>query len=140
MARAYWQCSCGTRNERIKQRCVNASCRKPRPKRRVPKHARTLRDDSYAVYEQISAAAHGVTDESCCVCGRPRHESMRHHRDHDHVTGLPRGIVCFQCNGLMPRLLTLERARLIVAYLERANGYYLSALPSGEKKPHKEQR
>lgn len=117
----YWSCAgCGTRNERIKQKCP---CGRSRPKARVPKHARTLRDDSYAVYEKVSAEAHGVTDESCCVCGRIRHESMRHHRDHDHVSGKPRGLACFQCNSLMPRLLTVERARLITAYLERADAY-----------------
>ena len=121
MPRTYWSCVCGERWPRTKQVCT---CGKRRPKRRVPKHARTLRDDSYAAYTQAAAAIHGVTDESCCVCGRPRHESMRHHREHDHVTGLPRGIVCFQCNKLMPRLLTVERARLIVAYLERVDAYY----------------
>ncbi len=127
----YWTCpKCGYRNPRTAQKCRGGRpramppfvCDGRRPKRRVPVHARTLRDDSYAVYATVAAEVHGVTDESCCVCGRPRHEAMRHHRDHDHVTGQPRGIVCFQCNSLMPRLLTLERARLIVAYLERAVG------------------
>jgi hypothetical protein len=116
-----WLCPCGTRNQRVKQKCAGEGCERRRPKRRVPKHTKTLRDDSYAVYVQVAGDVHGVTDESCCVCGRPRHESMRHHRDHDHVTGKPRGIVCFQCNQLMPRLLTLERARLVVAYLERVH-------------------
>jgi hypothetical protein len=130
MAAKYWTCSCGTRNERIKQRCPN--CARKRPKRRVPAHARTLRDDSYQSYGEVSEAIHGVTDESCCVCGRPRHELMHHHRDHDHVTGLPRGIVCFQCNGLMPRLLTLDRARLIVGYLERCEAFYGAPVASQE--------
>jgi hypothetical protein len=116
-----WLCPCGTRNERVKQKCTGEGCNRRRPKRRVPRHAKTLRDDSYAVYVQVAQDVHGVTDESCCVCGRPRHESMKHHRDHDHVNGQPRGIVCFQCNQLMPRLLTLERARLVVAYLERVH-------------------
>ncbi len=120
---SFWSCTCGERWPRTKQKCV---CGKRRPKRRVAKHARTLRDDSYDVYTRMAADAHGVTDESCCVCGRERHESMRHHRDHDHVSGLPRGIVCFQCNALMPRLLTLPRARLIVAYLERAEAFRVS--------------
>jgi ribosomal protein S26 len=120
MSRLYVMCQkCRVRNERLggRRKCIN--CGSALPKRRVAKHAKTLRDDSYAVYVQVARDVHGVTDESCCVCGRPRHESMKHHRDHDHVTGQPRGIVCFQCNQLMPRLLTVERARLILAYLER---------------------
>ena len=128
MPRSYWSCPCGNRNERVKQKC---ECGRKRPKRRVPKHARTLRDDPYTAYTQAAAAIHGVTDESCCVCGRPRHEAMRHHREHDHVTGLPRGLACFQCNKLMPRLLTVERARLIVAYLERVDAYYASEAVAG---------
>jgi len=121
----YWSCpACGMRNDRIKQKCANLTCRRSRPKPRVPAHAKTLRDDGYAVYVEVNRQIHGVTDESCAVCGRPKHESMRHHREHDHVTGKPRGLVCFQCNALMPRLLTLERARLIVAYLERVAAYY----------------
>ena len=95
-----------------------------RPKRRVPVHARTLRDNTYEHYVQVSREIHGVEDESCTVCGRPRHEAMRHHRDHDHGTGQPRGVVCFQCNSLMPRLLTLDRSRLITAYLERVEAHY----------------
>ena len=121
-----WLCKCGTRNERIKQRCV--ACRGPRPKRRVPKHARTLRDDSYTVYEQVNADLHGPahggewTPDCCGVCGKPPATTRRMDRDHDHVTGKPRGLACpgnTGCNALMPRQLTLERARLIVAYLER---------------------
>ena len=121
MASRYWSCSCGERWPRTKQKCT---CGKRRPKRRVPRHARTLRDDSYTTYVQAAEQIHGVTDESCCVCGRPRHDTTRHHRDHDHVTGLPRGLACYQCNALMPRLLTLERARAVVGYLERVDTFY----------------
>ena len=123
MARRYWSCPCGTRNERIGGRKRCSSCGRAAPKPRVPKHAETLRDDSYELYLQVNRKAHGADDE-CAVCGRPRHEAMRHHRDHDHVTGKPRGLACFQCNSLMPRLLTLERARLVVAYLERVEAFY----------------
>lgn len=130
MARRYWTCrKCGTRHERTTQVCRAAiadgeECSGRRPKPRVPKHARTLQDDSYQSYLQVASDIHGVTDESCCVCGKPRHELMHHHRDHDHVSGQPRGVVCFQCNQLMPRLLTPERARLILSYLERCEAFY----------------
>jgi hypothetical protein len=101
-----------------------------RPKRRVPKHAHTLRDDPYELYVAVARDVHGVTDEACCVCGKPRSQERRHDRDHDHVTGQPRGLACggnSGCNALMPHHLTLERARLIVAYLERVEAHYAVA-------------
>lgn len=126
MARHYWTCPCGTRNERTKQRCSNLGCRRARPKKRTPAHAATLRDDSYLRYLEVNLTIHGVTDEACGVCGKPRSQERRHDRDHDHVTGLPRGLACVYCNKHMPRGLTLELARLIVAYLERVESYYAS--------------
>jgi hypothetical protein len=123
--RRYWSCrKCKHRNERTSSRRCQGCGELTKPKPRVPKHAATLRDDSYETYVELNALIHGVTDESCAVCRRPRHEAMRHHRDHDHVTGNPRGLACFQCNSLMPRLLTLERAELIVAYLRRVDTHY----------------
>ncbi len=131
MAPSWWTCPCGTRNERRKQKCV--SCRRARPKKRVPAHARTLRDDPYIVYVEINEEIHGPAMPgewdpwSCGVCGK--HPSTTRHmdRDHDHVTGYPRGLACpgnQGCNALMPRQMTLERARAIVGYLERVEAFY----------------
>ncbi len=131
MAR-YWTCPCGTRNDRIKQKCANVDCRRSRPKARVPKHARTLRDDPYRVYRDVNEQIHGHAfggdwqPDDCGVCGK--HSSITRHndRDHDHETGLPRGLACpgnQGCNALMPRQLTLERAELIVAYLRRVAAF-----------------
>jgi len=112
----------------VKQKCAGEGCRRSRPKRRVPAHARTLRDDSYAVYEKVNAELHGAafggewTPDCCGVCGKPPTTARHMDRDHDHETGLPRGLACpgnTGCNALMPRQMTLERARLIVGYLER---------------------
>ena len=127
MAKRYWLCSkCGVRNERIKQKC---GCGRSRPKARVAAHARTLRDDSYEAYLQVARDAHGVTDESCCVCGKPRSQERRHDRDHGHNRtersyGKPRGVACVHCNKHMPVGLTLELARLIVGYLQRVDDFY----------------
>lgn len=129
MTALYWLCRCGTRNEKPKRKCVNPDCSRSRPKKRVPQHARTLRDDSYEVYVKAAEEIHGVTDERCCVCGRPRSQERRHDRDHGHLKGdpsfgKPRGLACVSCNRLMPRELDLARARLIVAYLERVEAHY----------------
>lgn len=126
--RPHWLCRCGARVERTKRKCP--ACQRQRPKPRVPAHAKTLRDHTYEMYEQAARLIHGVGDERCCVCGKPRHEDMRHHRDHGHLKGdpaygRPRGIACFSCNRLMPRELDARRAELVAAYLRRVEDFYL---------------
>lgn len=125
--RSYRLCPyCGTRLARNRRRC---DCGRKLPKKRVPAHARTLRDDPYEVYRQVNAELHGKafggewTPDCCGVCGKPPSTSRHMDRDHDHLTGKPRGLACpgnTGCNALMPRQLTLKRARMIVRYLEEA--------------------
>lgn len=138
--RKYWLCPCGTRNPRTKQKCAGEGCNRRRPKRRVPKHARTLRDDPYTVYREVNERLHGSAfgpewDGDCCgVCGKPPSTSRHMDRDHDHTTGLPRGLACpgnQGCNALMPRQMTLQRARQVVAYLERVEAYRANEGPAG---------
>ena len=113
---------CKYRYERVKKKCP--SCGKARPKKRVPKHAETLRDHSYEFYCEVAEILHGVTDERCCVCGKPRKDNRKHDRDHDHRSGNPRGLACPQCNMLMKfTQLDAARSRQITAYLERAEKY-----------------
>lgn len=132
--RKYWSCPtpCGSRHLRTVQKCPN--CGRGRPKKRVPVHARTLRDDSYSVYCEANELIHGVTDESCAVCGRPRSQERRHDRDHGHLKGSlsfgkPRGLACVSCNRIMVRELTLERAQAVVSYLERVENHYREETP-----------
>ncbi len=129
--RRYIHCRyCGTRNDRTGGRRKCAACRQPLPKRRVPKHAQTLRDDPYTKYYALNAAIHRLdfNEEACGVCGRPKPETRRHDRDHDHRTGQPRGLACVRCNRELLRNATLEEARLVVAYLERVEAFYAGAL------------
>jgi len=119
-----WKCKCGIRHARVRQKCP--WCQMPRPPKRVQKHARILVGDTYPQFVQAARDIHGVTDESCCVCGKPRSQERRHDRDHDHKTGLPRGLACpgnQGCNALMPHWLTAERARLVYEYLRRVEEY-----------------
>lgn len=130
MAKHWWLCQrCGNRLERTKQKCV---CGKKRPPARVPKHAQTLRDDSYETYNKANREIHGVSDESCGCCGKPRSQERRHDRDHGHLKGSltygkPRGLACVYCNKHMPVGMTAELAHLIAAYLDRADSYYAGA-------------
>ena len=99
-----------------------------RRKKRVPPHARTLRDDSYLDYVMANSAIHGPfpsrDPESCGCCGRHKPEHGKHQREHDHRSGLPRGLACYRCNHQLLRNHTLETARMIVAYFERVEDYY----------------
>jgi len=122
VARKYWLCpKCRTRHQRIIQRC---ECGGKRPAPRVPKHARTLRDDSYEVYNQVNAEIHGVTDESCAICSKPRSQERRHDRDHDHTTGKPRGLLCWRCNRNLPRDVDAEWLEKAHGYLSRVDEHY----------------
>ena len=121
----YWSCpKCKFRNEATRSRKCGGCSELSRPKRRVPPHARTLRDDNYERYAGLSVAIHGGEPESCGLCGKPKPESRKHDRDHDHRTGLPRGLACVRCNRELLRHSTLDEARAVVAYLERVEAYY----------------
>lgn len=119
-----WTCrKCKALNQRTASRRCEMCGEATKPKTRVPKHAETLRDDSYDHYVEVNRELHGVIDESCGLCGKPRAQERRHDRDHDHKTGHPRGLLCVPCNKLLPHQVTVEYARLQLAYLERAAEY-----------------
>jgi hypothetical protein len=86
-------------------------CGKSRPPRKRPDHMKAL-DLPYEHYIEINGGEH------CGICGQPPKPGKRLHRDHDHKTGLGRGLLCFQCN----RMLGNKQARwlrLAAYYLER---------------------
>lgn len=122
MAKRYWSCprACGGRWERTISKCRTPGCTGRRPKPRVPKHARTLRDDTYELYCDVAETLHGVTDESCCACRRPRSLERRHDRDHDHTTGKPRGLLCVRHNKMLDSRTSPQELRALADYLERA--------------------
>jgi hypothetical protein len=120
-------------------------CDGKRRKKRRARHAEVLRGDTYPLFVQANEQIHGVTDESCGVCGKPRSQERRHDRDHDHRTGNPRGLACpgnTGCNVLMlpwisaATALGIAQAKaaagesdatrwfLIAAYLKRVEDFY----------------
>jgi hypothetical protein len=130
MTRLYVTCpKCSHRNERAGNRRKCAECRETLPKRRIPEHKKQLRDVLYQEWEQRSWDIHGTVWEfgACGVCGRMP-IGNRHDRDHDHDTGVIRGLACtgtFGCNRMMPRKLTLERARELSYFLNEGMGFAL---------------
>lgn len=146
MARKYVNCPAGHRNDRVggRTKCATVECGLPLRKRPVQRHKAILAQ-GYAPFVQAAVEIHGVTDESCCVCGKPRSQERHHDRDHDHVTGEARGLACpgdTGCNVLMPKWMTAATARgiadakrtagepdagrweMIAAYLARVESFY----------------
>jgi hypothetical protein len=124
VAARYWSCrKCGYRNERAHLICRGIyldqmPCPGRRPARKVPKHAVVLRDQSFEHFLRVNDEIHGQ-GECCGVCGTPPKDGRNLQREHDHVSGLARGLACWRCNRLMPKQFGLVEARAIVAYLER---------------------
>ena len=56
------------------------------------KYGMTLED-----YERMFEAQGGV----CAICGEARPEERTLHVDHDHETGVIRGLLCFRCNNAL---------------------------------------
>lgn len=112
----YWRCRrvtagevCGELNLARKRKCHR--CGKPKPAKRRPKHMTALELD----YDAFIALTGG---EHCGICGSPR-GTRRLHRDHDHHTGQPRGLLCFRCNTALPNRIDAAWLRSAAAYLER---------------------
>lgn len=115
---SYWTCQrrvLGTPCRRVNpakyQLC--RACGGRKPKRRVPKHMQAL-ELSYADYVKLQGG------EFCGVCGREPSDNRRLDRDHDHVTGKPRGLCCHRCNRGMPNWADVEWFERALAYLKRA--------------------
>lgn len=126
----YWTCAgCGYRNERAHVKCRGESCNRTRPKKRVPVHARVLRDVNYDTWEMLSVQIHGGDAGACALCKKPRPDTYRHERDHghkkhEHAFGKARGVLCTYCNKERVGHLSLDEARAVVEYLERVERFY----------------
>lgn len=75
-------------------------------------HKRAL-DRDYDFYVALEGG-----HERCGICGTGP-KSRRLHRDHDHRTGKPRGLLCFRCNRNLPYYADAEWLDRAAAYLRR---------------------
>lgn len=115
-----WTCrrkACKFKNPPRTRKCQK--CGHPRPARRIPAHQQVLRTMKYEDFVEINGG------DFCWLCEQlpveQRIKTTRNYdRDHDHITGQARGLLCHWHNRRLGSHLTLELARAIVAYLERA--------------------
>lgn len=117
MAARFWTCQrvaagvkCGHRNPRRKHLCE--TCGKRRAATPRPAHLAAL-DLPYEHFVALNGA------ERCGICGTEPPPGKRLHRDHDHRTGMPRGVLCFPCNLQLKNGYTPEWHRAAADYLER---------------------
>lgn len=55
----------------------------------------------------------------CAIC---RREPAKLCIDHDHLTGVVRGLLCYRCNSALPFVEDSQRLAAALAYLERVGG------------------
>jgi len=97
-------------NEPRKRSCQ--ACGRKRPPKRRPKHMVAL-IVPYEEYIQLNGG------EICGVCLTPGSGRRRLDRDHDHKTGLPRGLLHPRCNRALPSWVTAVWLRAAADYLDR---------------------
>ncbi len=66
-------------------------------------------------------ALYEAQDGKCACCGKPESDFKRQlHVDHDHVTGIVRGLLCTQCNpGIGYFQESIERLEMAIRYLKK---------------------
>jgi hypothetical protein len=117
MART-WTCQrvtngvkCGAKNRAIYRLC--RACNKPRPPLRKTAAQKAL-TEPYEAWAEIYG-------DRCGICGAvAKPGGKRLHRDHEHGSGLPRGILCFRCNSALRPYMTARWLRQAAYYLDRA--------------------
>jgi hypothetical protein len=103
--------TCKHVNPNRKQNCE--ACGKRKPPRKRPAHLVALEDHDYESFIERTGG------EFCSICGRKPNGVRKLHRDHDHRTGEPRGLLCFPCNSALRVYMTAEWLRQAADYLDR---------------------
>lgn len=69
--------------------------------------------------------------EFCGICGRKPRPGRRLDRDHDHRTGLGRGLLCNRCNRQLVNWVTITWLNAAVVYLNK--GQNVSSNEAGKE-------
>lgn len=120
MANRTWKCRrvskgaiCGKQNPARIRKCTK--CGKTRPPKRYPAHTKVLKEVTYEDYILANGG------EFCWIhrqLGIPEQKRTRRlHRDHDHRTGKPRGLLCAPCNRAIKDWMDANWMEAAAAYL-----------------------
>lgn len=115
-----WTCrkaSCKFKNPPRTRKCQQ--CGKARPVKKGPAHAQVLKQ---LTYEDFLKLNDGV--EACAICGRLPSLRRRLDRDHSHIEGYARGLLCHTCNRRLRYDITVKWLRSAADYLDRAAARY----------------
>lgn len=114
--KGHWTCQrvtagkkCGMRNSNRYQIC--GRCGKRRAARKRPAHMKVLEQPYEWWAERFG--------DRCNICGRSAGPRRRLDRDHCHVSGDARGLLCHRCNRALPDWMTEEWLRKAADYLAR---------------------
>lgn len=122
---SYWTCrKCRYRNVRTASRRCQGCGEATKRARRPAAHKRVLTDTAYGDFAVLSVLIHGGAPHACGCCGAPKPEGRKHHREHDHESGEPRGLACFQCNATVLGDRTAGEIRRAAAYQARVDAFY----------------
>jgi len=117
-AKKTWKCrrkSCATINPSTRRKCIG--CGKLKPPKRIPAHKKVLVDLSYEDFIKINGGEFCWIHKAMGLPDPPR--TRRLHRDHDHKTGKPRGLLCHTCNRHLKNWVTQEWLLAAAKYLDR---------------------
>jgi recombination endonuclease VII len=89
-------------------------------KRRLEQSHRRRVKSQYGLGDGMYEALYEGQGGRCYICRRATGASRRLSVDHDHVTGLVRGLLCRPCNSM------LGHARDDIPFLQRAMAYLIS--------------
>ncbi len=121
------------------RRAANAARSRANNRERVAENRREWRvknpeREKYTQWKSDLKRHYGLTPEDyealfdgqsgCCpICGLTLPEGKNTHVDHDHKTGVVRGLLCHHCNMLLGQARdSKEVLRAAIAYLESAEG------------------
>jgi len=74
-------------------------------------------------YEEFVRLNGGSENCGNLACGAPPRPNRRNDRDHDHLTGKPRGILCPPCNGFLTDYVGKSRRPVTAAFLRGLADY-----------------